>query len=178
MLYTIDIEVAKFDSIWEIHPTYLDSNLIRPDFLETQTNSNQSRFETERPEIWDDLRSDNPKYDPIRTRTTRKSKMTRDQTIWNPTRSEPEWPKTQNDPRSNDSKPDPIRTQTTRNLRWPEIRQPETRPDPIRAAYMYLITLKLYYINIKFLFINSICTWLSVYFERCRVKHGFRGGPG
>jgi hypothetical protein len=78
----------------------------------------------------------------IWTRTTWKSEMTRDQMTQNLSRSEPKWPETRDDPRLNNSK-----------------------FDPTRATYMYLITLKLYCINIKFLFINWICTWLPVYFE-------------
>jgi hypothetical protein len=88
-----------------------------------------------------------------------KLEMTRDQTIRNPTRSKPERPKIRDDSRLDNPK-----------------------SDSTRAAYMYLIILKLYHTNIKLLFINSTYTRLPVYFEGVRlnmslegdhVKHGF-----
>jgi hypothetical protein len=162
------VEVAKFDLIYEIRPISSDSNLIWFNFF--------------RKSKW---------LDPTRTRTTRNLRWLEIKKPETRPSPNPNNPKIWDDPRSDNLKPDPTRTETTRNLRWPqtrpdpnpndpkpEIRQSKTWPDPTQLVpHIYLITLKLYCINIKLLFVNSTCTWLPVYFDGDRVKHGFRGGP-
>jgi hypothetical protein len=149
-------------------------------FSESQIDPNPTR-----PETRDDPNSDEPKTQPDPNLNDPKPEMIR-----NPTRSEPEWSEIQDDPISDNPKPDPIQTRTTWSLRWPEMRWSETPPDPILkiliwlyynykwyvlsqvqfhniycvfVLHIYLITLKLYRLNIKLLFINSNCTCIITY---------------
>jgi hypothetical protein len=108
--------MAKSDPIWEIRPTYLDSNLTWFDFFR---KSNWSEFVSTQTRT-----TQNPRWPEIRQLKIRldlnpndpKLEMTRDQAIWSPTWSKPEWPKIQDDLRSNDPKPNLIRTRITRSM--------------------------------------------------------------
>jgi hypothetical protein len=111
-LWTFQMEGIIFVTRSKINSLFfmilISSGKIRPD-PRNSSDPNLTGPGSERPETWDDLRSDNLKFD-LRTRPNPnpkdlKPEMTRDQM----TQSEPEQLKNRDDPRLNNPKPDPTR---------------------------------------------------------------------
>jgi hypothetical protein len=102
---------TKSDPTRKTCPIRPDPNLTWSDFFK---KSNWPEFDPRWPETRDKSRSECPKPDLTRTRTTRNSR-------WPEIRWLETWPdpnprqlETQDDPRSEDLKPDPTQTRTTR----------------------------------------------------------------